>query len=409
MYATYVRPNDKLVNHVVVEPGATGGDTLVLPSSYKTEFTFRAFYGDQFSPIFGNMGTVSWSVLGTGVDKSTVTPYPYKYAYDTPSDRQNLILQAVFTPSNAYKTKSGKPDTVQFPVRVTGQTLDSIRVLRRGEAGPILNTETAGFRIEAFDKGKRPVTVSPHWSVYPNNAGEIDSGDGSFKPAPNFVGMAGIAAVVGGRKFEYADPVEKVPGQRVNYLLRRRGSVANTFKGMRIVFDTLRANMNAYLEVTVPQLTNFVNRGTENYRMADSAAFDVSFSDLGAVGGNVLLEFDIPRQFRDAAEGDYEFTVAKWFTDSLRWIPLDSTRVAGGVVSAWLSRKSDEDGQGLPKAKKVSASNVSRASALAVSARYALVLKTSKTSLGLSISPHPFSPYIRPEKEYGKGAPWERA
>ena len=403
LYATYVRPNDKMVSHAAVEPEAAGGDTLVLPSSYKVEFTFKAFYGDNFAPILGNIGTVSWSVLGTGGAKGTGAAYPYKYTYVTPSDKQELVLQAVLTPSNVYKTKSGKPDTVQFPIRVTGQTLDSIRVLRKGDAGPIFNTGTAGFRIEAFDKGGKPVAVSPHWSVYPGKAGEIDSAAGSFTPSPDFVGMAGIAAIVGGKRFDYKDPDEKAAGQRVNYLLRRNGGAANTSKGMRVVFDTVRAGMNAHLEVTGLQLTNFVNRGTDSYRMADSVAFDVSFSDLGAVGGNVLLEFDIPKQLRGAAEGDYEFTVAKWFTDSLRWVPLDSVRVAGGVVSAWLSRRYEDEG--LPKAKKVSAPHVSKASALAVSARYALVLKTGKTSLGLSISPHPFSPYIRPEKEYGKGAP----
>ncbi|MDR2592652.1 MAG: carboxypeptidase-like regulatory domain-containing protein [Chitinispirillales bacterium] len=427
LYRTYVRPNEKIISRVVVEPGVTGGDTLVMSSSYPTVFTFKAFYGDQFGPIIiDSVGTVSWKVWrvawvtdvaredtarGTGTTFSYTTPSPER-------GEQYLILQAVLTPSrNGYKTKSGAPhDTVLFPVRVTGKALKSISILRNGDAGPILNTETAGFRVEAFDTSGTPVTVLPReWRIYPNNgrdsAGTID-GYGLFKPNPGFVGMAGIVATVGGRRLEYTEPGAEIPGQRVNYLLRRSGSVANTLKGMRVIFDTVRTS--TVLEVTVPQLKNYIHRGTENYTMADTVAFDMTVRDTSAIGGNIVLEFDVPRHLRDAVgNSDYEFRVGKWFPDSLQWVPTDSTRITGGVVSTVLSPLSAASEQSLTKAKakrtsvvrKVSKAaalfgQVSKASAIYVSARYALVLKTSKTSLSLSISPHPFSPYIVPKKEY---------
>jgi len=403
LYRTFVSPNSKIISRMVVEPGVAREDTLVLPSSYKAEFRLRAFYGDQFVPITGNIGRVTWWRISSG--SGSVSGTGMTYSYTTKNGGEDLILQARLEPSAGYKIKSGDPDFVEFPIRVTGQSLDSLSVSRKGVAGPVLNTDTVSFRVEAFDKNRKPVMVSPTWTVMPVGAADAMGSDGLFKPNKKFVGMATVEARVGGRTAKYTDPVEEVPKQRVDYPLRpaTRGDTANTLLGMRVVFDTIRAkaNDNSYLKVKVPQLTNFVHRGTESYRMADSLAFDVAFSDTGAIGGSVVLEFDIPQNLRDAANsGDYEFRVARWFNDSLRWIPLDSTRMSGGVVSAWLLRKP----AGLSKAKKVSA-QVSRASSLADSGRYALVIKTNKTALSVSISPHPFSPYIKPVKEYGPDAP----
>ncbi len=429
LYSLFVTPNDKIISRVTVEPGVTGGDTLVIASSYRTTFNFKAFYSDQFLPIVDrdgrpvNVGAVSWKVWrvdrGTN-SRDTVRGAGTAFSYTAPASNdgaQNLILQAALAPSNGYRPKPGaslKDTVVEFPIRVTGKALKSISILRKGDVGPILNTETAGFRAEAFDSSGTPVTVLPQeWGVYPNNgrdsAGTID-GDGLFTPNPVFVGMAGIVATVGGKRLEYTEPGTEVPGQRVKYLLRRSGSEVNTLKGLRIVFDSVRTS--TVLDVTVPQLKNYIHRGTENYTMADSVAFDMTVIDTTAIAGDVVLEFDLPRHLRDfVGNGDYEFRVGKWFPDSLQWIPTDSTRIIGGVVSTALSPRTAAEGQSLSKvksavfARKASKApalfkQVSRASALYVSARYALVLKTSNTSLSMSISPHPFSPYIVPKKEY---------
>ena len=403
LYSVFVRPNAKIVSRVAVEPGVMAGDTLVMPSAYQAAFAFKAFYGDKFTPLSGNAGSVSWSIGGRGQGSGAAC------SYVTPNSGQDLTLQAVFTPAAGYKMKDGVSNIVAFTVRVTGEPLKSVGILRKGDAGPIFNNERVGFRVEAFDGSGRPVTVSPQWSVYPREAGSIGAADGLFEPAPNFVGMAGIWANAGGRRLEYTEPGAGFPGQRVNYPIRRGGGKeANTFKGMRVVFDSLRAGVNSHLEVTVPQLTNYVHRGTENYMMADSVAFDLFFSDTGAIGGDVVLAFDIPRFLRDAAnDGNNEFRVARWFPDSLRWVPTDSARVAGGVVYTVLSPQpaaEPRSSKRVKKAKNVSAQRVSRASALAGSARYALVVKANKTTLALSVSPHPFSPYIIPVKEYGMDA-----
>jgi len=443
LYHAFVKPNPKFVSRVAVEPGAVGGDTLVMPSLYKAVFTFRAFYGDQFVPISGSAGSVVWSIAdsnGAPVISPGVTGVSYPYT--TPDLEQDLTLRASFRPSGDYKMKAGIDSTVEFTVRVTGRRLKSISVLRKGDGGPIFNTDKVGFRVQAFDGDGKPVTVSPEWRIYPrgarDSAGTIDA-DGLFTPRYNFVGTAGIVAAAGGLTSEYTEPGAASPGQKVNYVLRRNAAgsdTADTRKGMRVIFGpgAVRQGVVANLGVTVPSLTNYVHRGTKDFMMADSVAFDLSYSDLGALDGDVVLAFDIPEKLREAAkDGGHEFRVARWFPDSsLQWIPIDSarTRIDGGVVFATLSLAPAEDEPVLSKAKAVRASAalsrrilgkifdrnraskalnrrnepVSRPAELVAAARYALVVKTNKTSIALSVSPHPFSPYIVPVKEHGPGA-----
>jgi hypothetical protein len=417
LYHSYVRPDIKAISRVTVEPGASGGDTLVLPSSYQTKFTFKAFYGDQFTSIDSGIirKMVTWIIEDSKGPLTSPSPMGATYDYLTPEEEQELTLTASFTPTGDYRMKEGVGRHVVFPIKITGKALKSMRVLRKGEAGPVLNNESVGFRVEAFDGDGKQVAVSPQWSVYPPNAAarKIES-DGVFAPDRKFVGMARIEAAAGGLTAEYTEPGASVPGQRVNYVLEHNdtAATANTLKGMRIVFDrgAVRKDAKASLEVAVPKLTNIVQIGTEDYRIADSIAFDLTFSDVGAIdsGGSVTLEFDIPDQFKDAAKsGVYDFKVARWFPDSsLRWIPIEDTltRVKGNVVSAVLL-PAPVEGPSLSKTRKASARQAaSRAATITASARYALVVQTSRTSLTVSVSPHPFSPYIVPVKEYGLNA-----
>jgi hypothetical protein len=407
LYGVYVKPEDNIISRVAIEPGVSGGDTLALPSSYQAAFAFRALYSDQFVPASVKAGTVNWRVLDAETRVQVVSGTGWSYTYTTPGAERDLILRAEFTPAKGFEMKAGVSGAVEFPVRVTGKRLKSVEVVRRGDAGPISNRDKAGFRVEAFDEDGKPVTVLPKWDVYPFGAGDVDTA-GLFTPSANFVGVARIVAFAGGLTLEYAEPGAAAPGQSVYYVFRNAagGDTADTRKGMRVVFGAgaLREGASAKLEVAVPALTNHVHRGTGEFRMADSIAFDLTYSDdARTVSGDVTLAFDIPEALRSAANGgDYEFMVARWFPDSLQWIPIDSgrTRVSGGVVTAVLSPEL------LPatplKFLKAAARQSSDAAAyFAASARYALVTRTNNTTLAVSVSPHPFSPYIIPKKEYG--------
>jgi hypothetical protein len=429
LYRSYVKPNDRAISRVAVEPGAAGGDTLAVPSSYPAAFAFRAFYSGRYRPIDGNAGTVSWRVWDAAAPTDTLgRGTGMTYAFTTPDGRRDLFLRAELEPQNGYGGQDGVPLTVEFPVRVTGELIGSMEVVSEGDAGAISNKESVGFRVYAVDAGNNPVTVSPKgWRVFPGGAGTV-SADGQFTPSPGFVGVADITAVFdGGREIKYAGPGAAVPGQGVYYAFKNAagGDTANTFKNMKVVFGpgTLREGMGTNLEVAVPALDNHVHRGTEEYRMADSLAFELTYSDARAVGGDVLLAFDIPPELRGAAKGgDAEFRVARWFPDSLRWVPIggDRTRIEGNAVIARLSppdEAANEPGLSKTKAGKVAgrlwrnsakktaaatatAAALPREAAFAASARYALVTKTSNTTLAVSVSPHPFSPYIVPVREY---------
>jgi len=415
LYRMYVNPDTKSISKAVVEPGASGGDTLVLPSSYKAEFAFKAFYGDQFVPINGiDIGAVVWSISDSEgkIAAQGATGSTGAFPYQTPSVGQNLTLKAAFTPSGGYSMRKGADSVVIFPIRVTGKALKSMTVSRKGDAGPILSTETADFRAEAFDADGKPVTVSPRWRVFPDcAAGRSMESDGIFIPNGKFVGMARIEAVAGGLTGEYSEPGSATPGQRVEYPLRRNANgndTAYTCKGMRVILPrgVVREGTNEKMADSAMRLTNAVQIGTENYRMADSLAFRLSFSNSGVIDGDVILAFDIPENFRGLNKGGYEFRVARWFPDSsLRWIPLptdEAASVPGRVVAARLSREAPaDDTTALSKGRrKIAARQIARESMLIDSARYALVVKAGATTFTMSVSPHPFSPYIVPKKEY---------
>ncbi|MCL2181848.1 MAG: carboxypeptidase-like regulatory domain-containing protein [Chitinispirillia bacterium] len=410
IFSTFVRPEPTILSRVAVTPGVSGRDTLVMPSSYTAEFRFGAFYSDQFISVDslalakGEAGTVRWLVngspAGTGVS----------FRYPTPSGAENITLRAEFTPGGGYKMKDGAAAAVEMPVRVTGQALESITVIRSGEEGEISSGEQAGFRAQAFDRGGASVTVSPVWSVRPYAAGGITP-DGTFMSAPDFFGTAMVTAVAGGRSASYAEQGEG-PGQKVFYRLRRSSAAVRVSTGMGLGLEfspwSIAANREAGIKMTVPELTNYVLRGPDGFRMADSAAFDVTIKNFEAIDSAVVIVMDVPAHLREsAASRSQEFMVAKWFSDSLMWIPIEGSEISqdGARVTAKLTKQGALPKKRLSKRAAAAAGVQARARALEESARYALVTKTAELSASMSISPHPFSPYIRPFKEYGHGAP----
>jgi hypothetical protein len=270
--------------------------------------------------------------------------------------------------------------------------------------------------------------------VYPAGAGEIEA-DGTFRPKSDFFGRVRIGAVAGGMSAEYVSDDSTVLGQKVNFALRYReegADTAKTRKGLSVVFPSgvIEPGVtNVTIEAEVPGLVNYVYRGSEEYRMADSISFDVISGRVDRMRDSVFVIFDIPPRLQDAARtGDHQFRVARWFTDSLRWVPMENSVLLnnGAAVGVWLysnpsdalRRQQSLLQQQLPQQPKRKRSGSKRARSdaepqevdmasvtaitLASSARYALVTKTEKLSIDMVISPHPFSPYIRPVIEYGQ-------
>jgi len=424
VFTSYVMPNNAVISRISVEPGSSG-DTLYLPSSGSTPFTFSAFYSDLFIP-FGEtvmkdmkIGGMDWSVDGNGASING-SRSERTVALTAGADSASVTLVARFTPRPPYAMKAGRDSTIRIPIKITGSALDSVAVVRNGGSGPLPNTENASFRVEAFDKSGKPVTVSTLWSVAPESGGRID-GDGLFEPRQDFFGVARVFASAGGRAAEYREARAELPGLGVSYALsgKNAADTASTHTGLKLAFapNSVPAGesveLRAVIHSTNSDLKNSIHKGSGIFRMADSLAYDVEFSTVDIVDGTVSIIIDIPAHLRsEAAKNPDNFKVARWHTDSLMWIELPSSEVLSGGAAAAAKLRRDADGalnrSGVSKLSKkltaaaLSASQSAAASKLYASARYAIVSKSVSFSVGLTVSPNPFSPYIRPVKEHGK-------
>jgi hypothetical protein len=403
LFRTFVRPEPTVISRISINPGVTGRDTLFLPSDYASEFTFGAFFSDQFRPIAidNNVGAVEWFVYDRGGTRPSVPAgRGVSFQYNTPAEGVDMVLAAVFAPANSYRMKDGVSPLLEIPVRITGSRLGHMNVMRRGDVGPVSNTGSAGFRAQAFDRDTNLVTISPVWSLTPDGAGDI-RGDGTFVPSSSFFGTARIFASVPGRSGLTAEYTEEgeAPGQVVFYNLRHSDAPAtvDSRKGLRFQLPprSIPADREARFDLLIPELKNYVHKSSDGYRMADTIAFDVTIGGVDAIDSAITIVLDIPARMRGTNQ---ELRVARWLPDSLKWIPLESVN-DGATVSAVLRNETRTQGQ--PRSAASAAGAQSRA-AFGEHGRYALVTKTLSLSASMSISPHPFSPYIRPVREYAR-------
>ncbi|MCL2219553.1 MAG: carboxypeptidase-like regulatory domain-containing protein [Chitinispirillia bacterium] len=418
LFRSYVKPDDRFITRITVEPGATGEDTLFMPSSYAAQFTFGAFYSDRFIPInitggnAVNIGTIGWQLIDVADGAVVASGDGATFSYTTPAGAREMLLRAQLTAAEYYNVSA---NVVEIPIKVTGASLERMSVQRRGVAGPIASSEEVGFRIEAVDSDGRPVTVSSRWSVTPAGAGTI-SADGTFRPASGFFGTARVAVTAGGRSAEYMEDGAAAPGQSVYYTLRHRESgsdTASTKMGLSLIFaaGSVPAGSDVQFEASVPELKNYVQRGSDEFRMADSIAFDLSSDKYQIINGAVIMMFDIPEHLRSEVRNkNHDFRIAKWYSDSLKWIPIAGSEFVNNGTAIIVRLSNGEEAQSAQnrrraaRGKRAVTAAADRAALLGAYGRYALVTKTGKLDVSMSVSPHPFSPYIRPVKEHGAGA-----
>ncbi|MDR2579236.1 MAG: carboxypeptidase-like regulatory domain-containing protein [Chitinispirillales bacterium] len=405
IFVVHVPPAEGLITRLVVEPGASDGDVLSLPSSYTARFGFRAFYSDMFIGIDGPVGTVRWSVYDEGgvVIEELEVASTAVFEYTTPQDAQNLTLRAVLTPSSGYAMRSGRDNTVEFPIRVTGSALESMSVSRRGNAGPVSSTENASFRIDARDGAGNNISVSPAWGVVPAGAGAV-SVDGVFTPNAAFFGNVRIIATIGSVSAEYTE--HGVPGQDVYFTLRHRNEGSDTvftLRGFRLVLPAGSVDVGETSDFGsyIPDLTNHLHRAsTDGFRMADTIAFEMVAPTFDKIRNQVYIIIDVPAHLREAARtGDHELRIARWSDADLMWVPFSTSNISedGATVTVALSSVS-------PMRKAAAVAGADAVDMLAANARYALVTRTRSLTVDVSVSPHPFSPFIIPVREHGPNA-----
>ncbi|MFP4679429.1 MAG: carboxypeptidase regulatory-like domain-containing protein [Chitinispirillaceae bacterium] len=396
-YHTYVKPDtSRFLSKHVVKPSSSE-TPLVFPASYDATFSFRGYYSTSFIPHDElNPDGITWEIINSsgcelsaqGLD-ATVTTTPQKVTSEP-------VLLVATVDTSRIRLEKGVPlsDTVQF--FVSGSALESIAVYRTDlmAPNPITNSgnDAAEFRAEGKDADGKVVDISPEWSIQPQKAGTIDR-NGKFFPSHSFVGHVRVFASneQGSLRGEYKpyDGKEVTEaGLCVRFMLMSSSSAdtARNHRGLEIIFPAEivdEADMGL-VDVSVSAFKNQMMKGIDGIRMCDSVAFDIEQLEnisMNLDNDSIRLVLDIPEKLRkEASEGTKRFWVARWNEDSLKWNAL-----ANSVTS--------HDGS------RVSA-------ALTGFSRYAVVTEPGDLSGSLKVSPNPFSPYIRPIKEYGPDAPY---
>ncbi|MCL2690206.1 MAG: carboxypeptidase regulatory-like domain-containing protein [Chitinispirillia bacterium] len=409
IFRSYVEPDPAVISHFEVIPGVSSGETLLLPSSYRAQFLFRAFYGSSFIALDSVSmsrlaGSIKWDLDRGNCSDCRLEGSGLGVTVRTGSNRaENVVLTATLDlPANSTPFKfTGTDKSYRIPLSVSGSALRRITVLRTDPKAPeaIANREEAAFRAVGVDSDSNAVTVSPVWTIEPRMAGRI-SRDGKFTPCTSFVGNVRVFAAAGGINAEF-NPVDRAnkvtePGLAVGYMLRNvsyKDTVSNR-RGLRIVFPqgSIGAGEVEHFEVSAPDLTNLMKRNSGSFTVVDSLAFDIvprggnSKLNFGRSGSSdsITVVFDIPSRFRDGDKKDNNFFIAWWNPRVLEW---QITNKNGDRINS-----------------KVSSDGLTVSAAVTHFSEYALVDRPEKFSAALSVSPNPFSPFIRPVKEYGQNA-----
>ncbi len=396
LFNTFVKPDSTVVSRFEIIP-ASSDESLILPASYSAAFEVRAFYSSSFIP-FTNLKPdgITWSLSNASGCRIETLNSGLGVTVKTSSSSINepvLLIATVDTSKIKIASGISKRDTVKF--LVSGSELHTISVERIDFKAPNPVTtsgyDVAEFRAIGKDAAGNEVAISPQWSIQPSSAGTI-SKTGSFKPARNFVGRVRVIASNGIVSGEYQAQNKALgileAGLCVLHMLSHKATAdtSGNLKGMRVIFppNAIGEGDFGLLDVSLPDMRNQMKRGYGERRMVDSIAYDItqlSNISLNLSVDSIRLILDIPEKMRkEAALGTKQFWIARWNDDSLKWVSLPNSKISsdGKTVSAGLTHFS----------------------------RYAIVSQPGELEGSLSVSPNPFSPYIRPVKEYGADAPF---
>jgi hypothetical protein len=407
IYRSYVKPEPSIISRFEIIPGVSGGDTLLLPSSYGAQFSFRAFYSSSFIPIedmSSFASSISWSLEGEGAADCKLEGGGLNVTVRTGSKESagvTLTASLNLPADGVFSLASDLAGSYRVPFKVSGGALESITVLRIDPKAPdaITNTEEAAFRAVGINKKKKTVTVSPQWTILPAEAGRINS-DGKFTPRTKYVGNVRVFAAAGGMNGEF-NPVNKdskvtIPGFVVSYMLKNSSSAdtISNFKGLKIACPagSIDAGEVEQFEVSTSDMKNKIKKNSGKFIVADSVAFDIvprggnaRLNFRGSKGDSITVVLDIPSDLREEARKNKNFYVAWWNPGKLEWQTVNKYEDAiNSVIS--------------PDGATVSA-------AVSHFSEYAVVMRPQGFDASLTVSPNPFSPFIRPVREHGPEAP----
>jgi hypothetical protein len=390
-FFTYVKPDTARLTKFEIIPGNT--DTLLFPAHYKLTFTFAGYVSSTFLPARNVAAdALTWSLVdpqGCVLQGSPATSVTVTTAGAT----SGLVRLALAIDTSRVKLAShvSRFDTLSFGV--SSRSIDSIIVFRVDPDNPSAITTSAQSRAEftamGIDRQGGAVSMTPIWHVDPATAGQI-SAAGVFVPAHTFVGYARIFAsssdgkIKGEYSLDLGSQNNDKPWLKVDHVVVASNAfdTASNGVGCTVIFPPkcVEGSDQALLEVREPSMANGIVRGGGTIHVIGQA-FDIqemkNVQMSFATGtDSVRLIIDVPKDLQSQVKthkGNYK--IGLWNADRLEWDSLSNSVVASSGMSV--------------------------SAALAHFSRYALL--STGGSLGVikfSITPNPFSPYVKPTAEF---------
>jgi len=386
LYSLYIHPDTTRVSKIEIAPSST--DTLRFAHNSEVDFSIGLFVSSAYvvKKQFDS-SAVSWVIKGNEVSTlSSTTGAITTLSAQSDAEAVGMLIAQLDTDKLPVTENAPSADTIFF--KVSSAELDSLAIRRIDPQAPNPITTARGsralFSAEAFDKNKNRVTVSPEWGIEPQEAGEI-SARGEFTPNKNFFGRVRITCKSAEVSTEYVAPSQKRPGLQVQYVISRNSTpdTVHNFEGMSLVVpaNIVSATDFQYLGLSRADLTNMVYKGSGSMQVVGKA-FDIFERekvqyDIAQDSFTIMFEVSEGLQ-KKVMEKPQNYYVARWDDDSLKWDTLSNTirSTDGSTLSA----------------------------ALGGFSRYGVVSIDGSLGAEFSVSPNPFSPYVRPVQDHGFSA-----
>jgi hypothetical protein len=378
-YYAYINPDTSRVSKLALSPATT--DTVLLAAKGQLKLKLLSYYSSSFIPGSVKDSTaVKWKLLNAPKGTSLTDSTGVDAVLSTGSDSSitTAIVKAVLDTSKQRVTNQVAVPEVYLYFKVSSKTLGSISVTRTDAGAPNAITTSsiskAEFSATGLDADKRILTITPSWSITPENAGTISS-DGIFKPKSNFCGHVRIYAQSGSYTGEYNSEgeSEKEYGIEVNHIVvtKQTFDTAANMRGCTVIFpDSVVTSDNpGLLQISMPALSNRLQLSTGDLAVIGSA-YDIieeNGANLQIGKDSIRLVLDITdAAVENLAGSSYSLYLGTWNEDSLKWDSVPGTTIdkTAKTISSCLSHFS----------------------------RYAILAKTAELTSSLSILPNPFSP-----------------
>jgi len=372
-FDSYILPDRTRLSKFEILPSSQ--DTLIYPSSYKAEFSFKGYISSAFiedSAVNGQ--SINWSIADAqGCTLLNSTGLSIKIQTGIAGTLSSPVRLTVTIDTAVTKLVKGVSSVLTVPFKVSGTALKSIRVRRIDSRNPNPITtsviDRAEFAADGIDVNGNVLKISPQWSVYPAMAGKITS-DGIFKPSSKFVGIVHIYALSDGTSGEYVNDAQ-VSGLKVRFVVVNKNipDTATNGNGCSIIFppNVVNGNDIGVIEVAHDTLNNKVELYTGKYKVLSSNAYEIKQLEnisLNTSNDSIQLLLSIP-DGSGSNTSNQDLYLGWWNADSLKWDILNNSFVNNDAVGAKLSHFS----------------------------KYT-IMSEAKNNGYLSISPNAFSPYV---------------